>query len=193
VGEFHWDPDSYLELVRSEVPDYEVLQNEVAAATDGIAAERLLELGTGTGITARNVLARHPGAHLTGIDASAEMLGQVDVPGADLRVQDLGDPLPEGPFDVVFSALAVHHLDGPGKAALFRRVAAALAPGGRFVLGDMIVPEDPADVVTPIDDRHYDQPDSVADQLDWMRDAGFDARVSWLHRDLAVLVGDRPG
>src|SRR5215475_13627822 len=103
MGQYHWDPDSYLELVRSEVPDYEVLQNEVAAATDGIAAERLLELGTGTGITARNVLARHPGAHLTGIDASAEMLGSVDVPGADLRVQDLGDPLPEGPFDVVFS------------------------------------------------------------------------------------------
>jgi tRNA (cmo5U34)-methyltransferase len=191
VSQYHWDPDSYLELVRSEVPDYEVLQNEVAAATDGIAAERLLELGTGTGITARNVLARHPGAHLTGIDASAEMLGSVDVPSADLRVQDLGDPLPEGPFDVVFSALAVHHLDGPGKAALFRRVAAVLAPGGRFVLGDVIVPEDPADVVTPIDDRHYDQPDSVADQLAWLRDAGFDARVSWLHRDLAVLVGDR--
>jgi tRNA (cmo5U34)-methyltransferase len=193
VGQFHWDPDSYLELVRSEVPDYEVLQNEVAAATDGIAAERMLELGTGTGVTARNVLARHPGAHLTGIDASAEMLGHVDVPGADLHVQDLSDPLPEGPFDVVFSALAVHHLDGPGKAALFHRVAAALAPGGRFVLGDVIVPEDPGDVVTPIDDRHYDQPDSVADQLAWLRDAGFDARVSWLHRDLAVLVGDRQG
>ena len=82
-------------------------------------------------------------------------------------------------------------VDGPGKAALFRRVAAALAPAGRFVLGDVIVPEDPADVVTPIDDRHYDQPDTVADQLAWLGDAGFDARVSWLHRDLAVLVADK--
>jgi tRNA (cmo5U34)-methyltransferase len=191
VGQFHWDPDSYFELVRSEVPDYERLQDEVALATDGIEARRLLELGTGTGVTARNVLARHPGAHLTGIDASAEMLAHVGLPDADLRVQDLGDPLPDGPFDVVFSALAVHHLDGPGKAALFKRVATALVPGGRFVLGDVIVPEDPADVVTPIDDRHYDQPDTVADQLTWLRDAGFDARVTWLHGDLAVMVGDR--
>lgn len=191
MGQFHWDPDTYLELVRSEVPDYDRLQDEVAAATDGIAARRLLELGTGTGVTARRVLARHPGSHLTGIDASPGMLAGAELPDADLRVQDLGDALPEGPFDVVFSSLAVHHLDGPGKVALFRRVAAALAPGGRFVLGDVIVPEDPADVVTPIDDRHVDQPDTVADQLTWLGDAGFDARVSWIHRDLAVLVAER--
>ena len=191
MGQFHWDPESYLELVRSEVPDYDRLQDEVGLATDGMRAHALLELGTGTGVTARRVLARNPGAQLTGIDASAEMLGRANLPDADLRVQDLGDPLPDGPFDVVFSALAVHHLDGPGKQALFARVAAALAPGGRFVLGDVIVPEDPADVVTPIDDRHYDQPDTVADQLTWLRDAGFEARVSWRHRDLVVLVADR--
>ena len=191
MGQFHWDPESYLELVRSEVPDYDRLQDEVGLATDGMRAHALLELGTGTRVTARRVLARNPGARLTGIDASAEMLGRANLPDADLRVQDLGDPLPDGPFDVVFSALAVHHLDGPGKQALFARVAAALAPGGRFVLGDVIVPEDPADVVTPIDDRHYDQPDTVADQLTWLRDAGFEARVSWRHRDLVVLVADR--
>jgi tRNA (cmo5U34)-methyltransferase len=192
MGQFHWDPDSYLELVRSEVPDYERLQAEIGLATDGIAARRLLELGTGTGVTARSVLAHHPGAHLTGVDSSAEMLAGAGLPDADLRVQNLADPLPEGPFDLVFSALAVHHLDGPGKAGLFARVAAALAPGGRFVLGDVIVPDDPADVVTPIDDRHYDQPDTVADQLAWLRDAGFAARASWQHRDLAVMVADRP-
>jgi tRNA (cmo5U34)-methyltransferase len=192
MGQFHWDPDSYLELMRSEVPQYFRLQDEVARATADVSARRLLELGTGTGITARRVLERHPGAQLTGVDASAGMLAHANLPGADLRVQDLADPLPDGPFDVVFSALAVHHLDGPGKAALFARIAAALAAGGRFVLGDVVVPEDPADVVTPIDDRHYDQPDTVADQLAWLRAAAFDARVSWSHRDLAVLVADRP-
>jgi tRNA (cmo5U34)-methyltransferase len=192
MGQFHWDPDSYLELMRSEVPQYFRLQDEVARATADVSARRLLELGTGTGITARRVLERHPGARLTGIDASADMLAHANLPGADLRVQDLADPLPDGPFDVVFSALAVHHLDGPGKAALFARIAAALAPGGRFVLGDVVVPEDPADVVTPIDDDGYDKPDAVADQLAWLREAAFDARVSWAHRDLAVLVADRP-
>jgi hypothetical protein len=38
--------------------------------------------------------------------------------GADLRVGRLQDPLPQGNFDLVVSALAVHHLDGAGKADL---------------------------------------------------------------------------
>jgi tRNA (cmo5U34)-methyltransferase len=91
----------------------------------------------------------------------------------------------------VVSALAMHHLDGAGKADLFRRVAAVLAPGGRFVLGDVVVPEDPADVVTPIDGE-YDKPSSTADQLRWLADAGFAARVTWQDRDLAVLAADLP-
>jgi tRNA (cmo5U34)-methyltransferase len=190
MGQFHWDPDSYLQLMRSEVPAYERLQDEVARASEAVPARSALELGTGTGITARRVLARHPGVRLTGIDASADMLGHAQLTGADLRVQDLGDPLPDGVFDLVFSALAVHHLDGSGKADLFARVAAVLAPGGRFVLGDVIVPEDPADVVTPIDDGGYDKPDRVDDQLAWLRDAGLEPQVTWLAGDLAVMAAD---
>jgi tRNA (cmo5U34)-methyltransferase len=64
-----------------------------------------------------------------------------------------------------------------------------LSPGGRFVLGDVVVPEDPADVVTPID-GDYDKPSSVADQLHWLAAAGLPARVAWTRRDLAVLVGE---
>ena len=116
------------------------------------------------------------------------MLAAADLPGADLRLQDLRDPLPEGPFDLVFSALAMHHLDGPEKADLFARVAAVLAPGGRFVIADVVVPDDPADVVTPLD-AGFDLPETVPDLLGWMDDAGLRARVSWQARDLAVLVG----
>jgi tRNA (cmo5U34)-methyltransferase len=190
MGQFHWDPDSYLALMRSEMPSYERLQDEVASATDGVAAQRVLELGTGTGVTARRVLERHPRARLTGIDSSSDMLAHADLPGADLRVQDLADPLPPGPFGLVFSSLAVHHLDARGKADLFARVADVLAPGGRFLLGDVVVPEDPADVVTPID-GDYDKPDRIDDQLAWLRDAGLRASVAWAERDLAVIVGDR--
>jgi tRNA (cmo5U34)-methyltransferase len=191
MGQFHWDPDGYLKMVRAEVPDYDLLQDEVASATEGIDARRALELGTGSGVTSRRVLARHPHAQLMGVDSSEEMIAAADLPGADLRVQDLRDPLPEGPFDIVFSALAVHHLEGPEKADLIARVAAALAPGGRFVLADVVVPADPADVVTPLD-AGFDLPETVPDLLGWMDDAGLRARVSWQARDLAVLVADAP-
>jgi tRNA (cmo5U34)-methyltransferase len=189
MGQFHWDPDAYLDMVRREVPDYDRVQDELARATDGIDARRVLELGTGSGVTARRVLERHPHAQLTGVDSSEHMLAAADLADADLRLQDLRDPLPDGPFDLVFSALAVHHLEAPQKADLIARVAAALAPGGRFVLADVVVPDDPADVVTPLDPG-FDLPETVPDLLRWMGDAGLRARVSWQARDLAVLVAD---
>jgi tRNA (cmo5U34)-methyltransferase len=152
----------------------------------------LLELGTGTGETARRVLAANPSAALVGIDSSPGMLDVARrvLPADRVRLLEarLEDPLPAGPFDVVVSALAVHHLDGPGKRNLFLRLADVLAPGGRVVIGDVIVPDDPADVVTPIDGA-YDTPSTIAEQLDWLRDAGLDSRVVWSARDLAVLVG----
>ncbi len=190
--QFHFDPGTYLDMVRTEVPDYEYLQQVVADAAGEVAAVTILDLGTGTGETLRRVASCHPTARLTGIDESDRMLAVARgvVPGADLRVARLQDDLPEGPFDVVVSALAVHHLDAPEKAELFRRVAARLAPGGRFVLADVIVPVDPADAVTPLDEG-YDTPSRVDEQLRWLRDANLTVTLRWQRRDLAVFVGDR--
>jgi tRNA (cmo5U34)-methyltransferase len=190
--QFHFDPDTYLAMVQAEVPDYDHLQEVVAEAAGEISAQAILDLGTGTGQTLRHVSRRHPTARLIGIDESDRMLAVARdfVPAADLRVARLQDELPEGPFDLVVSALAVHHLDGEEKAALFRRVAARLTLGGRFVLADVIVPDDPADVVTPLDEG-YDLPSRADAQLQWMRDATLTATLRWKHRDLAVMIGDR--
>ncbi|TMK91560.1 MAG: class I SAM-dependent methyltransferase, partial [Actinobacteria bacterium] len=175
-----------------EIPGYEELQDEVARETKGTRARRILELGTGTGETAGRLLALHPDAHLVGIDSSAEMLTRARevLPDAELLIRRLEDPLPEGPFDLVVSALAVHHLDSAGKADLFRRVADVLRPGGRFVLADVVVPERPEDAVIPCTPG-FDLPDPVPDQLQWLREAGLRPRVTWARRDLAVLVGER--
>ncbi len=193
ADQFHFDPASYADMVRSEVPAYVELQEATAAATEGIAAQCVLDLGVGTGETLARVLEIHPGAQLSGIDESPAMLeyARERLPGADLRVARLEDPLPEGSFDVIVSALAVHHLDGTGKADLFRRLAAQLRPGGRFVLADLVLPDDPADAVTPIDDDGYDKPSSAADQLAWLRTAGLEPRVTWSDRDLVVIAADR--
>jgi tRNA (cmo5U34)-methyltransferase len=192
VGQFHWDPDSYVELMRGELPDYDRVQDVTARAT-AVEARRVLELGIGTGETARRVLAANPAAALVGVDASAQMLARararLPADRVQLLVGRVEDPLPIGPFDVVVSALTVHHLDGPGKAELFRGVRSVLSSGGRFVLADVIVPEDPTDAVTPID-RDYDTPSSIADQLLWLDTAGLPSHVVWAHRDLAVLIGE---
>jgi len=192
MSQYHFRPETYEALMAEEVPSYGRLQEEVAAAAVREGVTRILDLGTGTGVTARRVLDLHPHAQMVGVDESPEMLAaarRVLPAEADLYVARLQDPLPSGLFDLVVSALAIHHLDGAAKADLFRRVAAVLRPGGRFVVGDVIVPDDPSDVVTPIDGV-YDQPSSVTEQLTQLRAAGFVAIITWLERDLAVLVGE---
>jgi tRNA (cmo5U34)-methyltransferase len=188
VSEWEWDPDTYLAQMADEIPGYEELQEAVVAATSGLSVTRVLELGTGTGETALRVRARQPEAAWVGIDASEPMLARARdrLPDADLRLQRLEDELPAGPFDLVVSALAVHHLDGSGKRDLFSRVADVLQPGGHFVLGDVVVP--PAGQEGPIYiDWEMDRPDTVEDQLAWLHDAGFEAEASTVRIDLAVL------
>jgi tRNA (cmo5U34)-methyltransferase len=188
VTQWHWDPETYLRNMLEEVPAYAELQEQTASACADVAATTILELGIGTGETTRRILASRPDARLVGIDSSKEMLGRAReaFPDADLRLARLEDPLPAGPFDLVVSALAVHHLDGHGKQDLFRRIAAVLDPVGTFVLADVVVPEHEDDVVTPID-WEYDLPDRADDQLDWLRDAGLDAEAVWIYKDLAVM------
>ena len=194
ADQFHFDPDSYMEMILSEIPAYGELQAATARAAAAVSAKEILELGVGTGETSARLLVVHPEAHLTGIDESPGMLGHARerLPEADLRVGRLEDRLPEGTYDLVVSALAVHHLDDTKKADLFTRVAAQLRPGGRFVLADVIVPEDPSDVVTAIDDDGYYKPSRVEDQIGWLLAAGLSPQVVWTNRDLAVIAADRP-
>lgn len=189
--QFHFDPATYQEEIRDDIPAYDELQRRLLAAT-GAGARRILELGTGTGATAGLLLERHPGAVLIGIDESEAMLGAASArlpqDGVELRVARLQDALPAGPFDLVASALAIHHLEAEEKADLFRRVAAVLAPGGRFVIADVVVPHDPADARTALTPG-YDKPSAVADQLHWLVLAGLEPELVWEEGDLAVLAG----
>ena len=127
MSQFHFDPATYLDLMHEEAPAYEQLQDAVAEASAGVAVEvtTVLDLGTGTGETLAAVLARHGRARAVGMDKNAGMLDEARRRLSGLPVElvlaDLTDPLPAGPFDLVVTALAVHHLDGPGKAALFAR------------------------------------------------------------------------
>jgi tRNA (cmo5U34)-methyltransferase len=195
VSEDHFDPGTYAEWVRQEIPHYADLQQSIATATEAVRAATVLDLGSGTGETLARVLPRHPSARVVGVDESEGMLAvaraRLNDYDVTLQVADLLDPLPAGPFDLVVSALAVHHLDGPGKATLFSRVAAALRPGGRFVLGDVVLPPDGGAGVIDLTDG-WDKPSTVAEQLRWLEAAGLEAALVWQEDDLALFTADRP-
>ena len=83
-----------------------------------------------------------PDAELVLLDGAGEMLAEARERLGDRAsyvTADLGDPLPDGPWDAVVSALAIHHLDAAGKRDLFARVHDVLAPGGMFVNAEQVL------------------------------------------------------
>jgi release factor glutamine methyltransferase len=90
-------------------PETEVVVERCLARLSGIAEPRVLDVGTGSGAIALALAHEHPGALVTGIDASPDAL---EVAGANalrtelavtLREWDLFHGLPEGPWDLVVS------------------------------------------------------------------------------------------
>jgi len=107
----------------------------VLALAGDVAGRRILDAGCGSGPLFAAL--RDRGAVVTGFDKSAGMLELARRrlgDGADLRVADLGRPLPfpDGTFDDVIASLVLHYLEdwGPALAEL-RRV---LKPGGRLIV-----------------------------------------------------------
>jgi tRNA (cmo5U34)-methyltransferase len=174
AGQFHWRPETYLEEIRSEIPRFDELQE---AAIDAIPFPpgRALELGVGTGETTRRLLDRHPGATVTGLDSSPEMVFRARGLGIEVRLARIEDPLPDGPWDLVISVLAVHHLTDEGKRDLFRRVRETARV---LVLGDVVLAEPQ---VTPLEPG-FDLPAGAAEQAEWCG-----GEVVWEGDDLAVV------
>ena len=134
---------------------------------------------------------------------------------------DLNDPswqraLPAGRYDAVVSGLAIHHIPAERKRALFAEAFELLEPGGIFVNMDYVSIEGPlqglfdeqmranavehehasggtrsADEVDVEDDD--DRPDTVEDQLRWLREAGFEqVEVHFKWAEAAIYGGSRP-
>jgi tRNA (cmo5U34)-methyltransferase len=182
------------------------------------AAERLeiLEIGAGTGLFSAMLLEKFPGASLTLMDISENMLAvarqrfsgreNIRYVVADYCRSDLG-----GPYDLVCSALSIHHLTDEDKRRLYAAIHRALKPGG------MLVNADQADAGFPPLDRHYreywdgfveggplsadekreiarrratlDRNATLSDQLAWLRECGFTGvDVVYRNRVFAVMV-----
>jgi SAM-dependent methyltransferase len=102
------------------------------------SSDRLLDLGTGTGLLARMAAAR--GANAVGIDHSAGMLGQAqasaDHDGVGTRTEFLAMDaealdFADEAFDVTVSLFVLRHLPNPLAAA--REMHRTLKSGGRLV------------------------------------------------------------
>jgi tRNA (cmo5U34)-methyltransferase len=117
-------------------------------------------------------------------------------------------------YDLAISGLAIHHLSSQRKRELFAEVFALLAPGGMFLNMEIVAIQGPLEGLFEeqmranakhaahehghpeqhIDfDGDEDRPDSVEDQLCWLREAGFaQAEVHFKWAEAAILGAIKP-
>src|SRR5690242_15471111 len=174
MGRFDWKPDTYSELIRSEIPRYDELQEQAIAAIP-FPPERVLELGMGTGETTRRLIEAYPDSWVIGLDSSPDMVFRAREAYDDVQLARIEDPLPDGPWDLVIGVLSIHHLTADLKKNLFRQVK---DQARAFVIGDVVK----ADVeIAPID-PDYDFPETAEDLAEWCG-----GEVTWEADDLAVV------
>jgi tRNA (cmo5U34)-methyltransferase len=166
----------------------------------------VLDLGAGTGLVSALVAATFPHARLTLVDVSPAMLEQARARFADradrFRYQtlDLATSFPDGRYDAVVSAIALHHLEDIRKRAVFANAHAALRRPGVFVNADQALGPTPelerrylvawlrqvralgvsdADLALALERRKLDRKATLADQLAWLEQAGFEDVDCW--------------
>lgn len=106
-----------------------VLGGAVARLLDPQRGERILDLGCGDGVLSFDLALS--GAHITGVDASPELIGGARARGIQAHVMDAHAMTFDRQFDAVFSNAALHWMRGADQ--VIAGVARALKPGGRFV------------------------------------------------------------
>ena len=169
----------------------------VERALDGIAGdETVLDIGTGTGILAL-AIAPHVEA-VYALDISEQMRATAREKADERGIENV--TVGEGTFrdpaasldlpavDIVVSNFAMHHLNDEEKADAVATIRALLGPGGRFVLGDVIVFEE-ADVSVEHYDPAVDDPATVDRLVAIFEREGFAVETEQVGPMAGIVVG----
>ena len=159
--------------------------NVIPPASDGAV---IVEICCGEGLLCDALARRFPRAEIRALDGSRTMLASAKarLEGAGVAhrtaiidIAETGWRSFDSPVHAFVSSLAVHHLDGPAKARLFKDLAAALAPGGVIVICDLVEAQREAGL--ELWKRHWDdgvrerslELDGNEEMLEFFRDDGW--------------------
>ena len=224
-SQFNAVSEQYDSQRRALIPCFDLFYQtaaELAAAVPNV--RRVLDLGAGTGLMSAFVHTRCPQAEFILADISMQMLAKAQerfcgLPNFHFIEQDLtrlapGGGLPENGFDLIVSALAIHHLDNPQKQTLFRQIARLLAPRGRFINADQVLGETAAAETAYTEHwwRHVtahpdlsaeakaaaferiklDRMAALSDQFQWLAAVGLPPTLYFQHYNFVVFAADKP-
>jgi SAM-dependent methyltransferase len=208
------DLREYDSRIRTFIPHYEEML-DVAAAAIPPRARTIVELGIGTGALSSRCLKIAPAARTVGIDVDPEILVLARRRLGDRATFSTGSFLraPLSPCDALVASFALHHVrTRAAKRGLYRRISAALRPGGVFLGVDCQPAHDAQVRRAQFDEwlahlrRAYTAPRAKAiftswshedvyvpldDEIELMRSAGLRVELLWRRGAFAVIRAAR--
>lgn len=156
---------------RKFIPCFDDFYAKSTAFIAGIVKSpaRILDLGAGTGMLTMYYFRHFPQAEYLLDDVAAAMLtvAQKRFAGMANMAYESADytrKLPEGAFDMIISALSIHHVENAAKPALFRAIYDKLPAGGVLVNHDQFCADTPE--ISARWDRYW---------IDWLEHSGLSA------------------
>jgi tRNA (cmo5U34)-methyltransferase len=208
--------------IRSIIPRYDEMLDILISCSTANDDKKLkvIDIGCGTGALSEKLLNARPDAQLTCLDMTEAMLDLAKermkgCSNARYVLSDLYDFQFDGPFDLVISSLALHHIvSDEDKRSLYRRLYNALGPGGSFYNADLVLgsddglqilymerwaeflsrnlTQDEVENAVLLRYRQEDSPARLVDHLRWLNEAGFiGVDVVWKYYNFAVYGGKR--
>jgi len=160
---------------------------------------KILDIGSGTGLFSSIVLQKYPKAEFTLIDLSDKMLkvaserfkGNLNFRYivADYTKHNFNEK-----YDIIISALSIHHLSAVDKENFYHKCYDMLNDNGIFINADQVLSASPEiesmfsnlwrefveqsgltedEIQNAYERVSFDNPSTLADQLKWLNNAGF--------------------
>jgi len=125
-----WNPASYLKFQDERTQP----SHDLAARVSLGSPQSIVDIGCGPGNSTRVLRERWPGARITGLDSSPQMIAKAreDYPAEEWVLADAATWRSDERYDVVFSNAALQWI--PGHETLVPRLFALLNPGGALAV-----------------------------------------------------------
>lgn len=175
-----------------------------------------LDLGAGTGLLTASIISAFPNATATLMDVSEKMLEKArerfsSNKRVNFLIWDYSHSTLPGEYNLIVSAMSIHHLFDNEKKSLYQRVFDALKCKGVFINADLVKGETAKieqkyqdiwmswirktdlsknELSKIIDRMQYDRPSSLNIQLQWLKEIGFsDVDCYYKYYKFAVCSG----
>lgn len=211
---FNAAAQNYDALRRKLIPCYNDFYSAAVSAVDSVGPHpKILDLGAGTGLLSSFMLRKFPDCSLTLIDISSQMLQiakerfkhnpSVRYINDDFLLHNFTEN-----YDIIISALAIHHLTGEEKQLIYNKCFKQLNSGGCFVNADQVSGETDFienrnkenwrnavensgltrdEIMAAYERVKLDKMSILSDQLTWLKQAGFN-NVDCLYKNYSFVV-----